>query len=66
MLFDSIGRRTDDGLAIYDITELKIGLGGGLLPILFLLALSRSRTDHPRRHRALPIRLRVLCVPSTL
>lgn len=24
-----VGRRTDDGLAIYDISELKIGLGGG-------------------------------------
>lgn len=28
---DMTGRRTDDGFAIYSITELKIGLGGGEL-----------------------------------
>lgn len=31
-----IGRRTDDGLPIYDAAELKIGLGGGVYAFVSL------------------------------
>lgn len=66
----STGKKTEDGLPIYDTSELKIGLGGGKFSFSVSLSYLTASLMKPRtfrcRYGTMSLRLRMLYVPLAI